>query len=116
MRELTINEVEQVNGAFGIPGAVIGGGLGGWFGAMGYVGSHAGGGGGGATFGGFMIATGTGIVGGAVAGGLPGIGGVLAGGAIGVAGATGSSIADNSGGGGGGGGGGNHKGKYVKKK
>lgn len=63
MKELNVNELESVNGGFGIPGAIAGG----LFGAVTYLAQAATSGSG--SFGGFAVAVGGGAFSGAVGGG-----------------------------------------------
>lgn len=67
MKELTMKQRESVDGAFGVPGAVVGAILGG----AGYLGSAAVSGG---SVGGFLASVGTGALTGFVTGGVTSIG------------------------------------------
>lgn len=85
--ELSFDETERVDGAAGVPGAAIGGVIGGLAGGYNCIANHAGANKGrGATFGGAITAIGSGMVGGAIAGGTGTWAGAIVGSALGVAG------------------------------
>lgn len=96
IQELSFDEVDGVSGGVGVAGGVIGGVVGGLAGGYNYVAGHTGSSNGrGATFGGALVAIGSGMAGGAIAGATGTWAGAIVGAVVGVAGAYGSGKLDS---------------------